>query len=509
MDSGPFNAVLQGIRRLASAEAASGLSDGELLQRFLANRDEDAFATLMHRHGRMVWAVCQRVLHHRHNAEDVFQATFLTLARKANSIRKQSSVASWLHGVAYRLARRLEAELIRQRTGAGNPASQPAGDPVEQVSGKEMQSVLDEELAALSARFRRPLVLCFLEGKTRDEAAASLGWSLSTFKRRLERGRQLLAARLRHRGFPLGVALVGAVVAGKSVWAAGPPSLFNSTCNAAAQVAAGKATAAVVSARVATLTEGMVKAMMLARLKLAASVVLAVLLLAGGAGLWTVHQMQAGETPTQTKPADKPAEADKSAALVKRGEYLVNQVARCGECHTPRDGRGGLDMSRHLQGAAIWFTPKSKVKGEWEDRAPDITAGGRGGKWSESKLTKFLMTGKDDEGEAPEAPMPAYKLSEEDARAVTAYLRSLPGKKQDGEKKKDTKKQDDEKDGEKKKDGKKKNDDEKDTKKKDTKKDDDEKDDEKKDTKKDDDEKKKDDKKREDRKKERRERDDD
>lgn len=109
-------------------------------------------------------------------------------------------------------------------------------------------------------------------------------------------------------------------------------------------------------------------------------------------------------------------------ALVKRGEYLVNEVARCGDCHTPRDPQGKLDFTRHLQGAPMWFKPTRA--GEWEDKAPDITMSGKAGKWTEDKMVKFLST-----GEKSDPPMPAYKLTVEDARAVTAYLRSLAGKK--------------------------------------------------------------------------------
>jgi len=120
----------------------------------------------------------------------------------------------------------------------------------------------------------------------------------------------------------------------------------------------------------------------------------------------------------------------KAGAIVKRGEYLVNVVARCGDCHTPRTDKGKLDMSRHLQGANMWFTPKVK-KGEFEDHAPDITNSGRAGKWNEAKMVKFLST-----GEKSDPPMPAYNLTVEDAEAVTAYLRSLPGRKA-GDKKRD------------------------------------------------------------------------
>lgn len=121
------------------------------------------------------------------------------------------------------------------------------------------------------------------------------------------------------------------------------------------------------------------------------------------------------------------------AALTKRGEYLVNQLARCGECHTPRDARGRLDMTRHLQGAPI--PARLKRRGEEDDdRAPDITMSGKAGRWGEDKMTRYLM-----KGEA-EGLMPAYRLTREDAAAITAYLRSLPGKggaKGDNERRKD------------------------------------------------------------------------
>jgi RNA polymerase sigma factor (sigma-70 family) len=298
MDAGPIQAVLQHVRRLAAVEEVRELSDAQLLERFLADRAEAAFAALLHRHGPMVWRVCRRALRHRQNAEDVFQATFLTLARKAAAIRKRASVACWLHGVAYRLARRVQAEQARNLL-PGPQATRPLPQgPAEQASGRELQAVLDEELGRLPEKCRAPLVLCYLEGLTRDEAAEHLGWSLGTLKRRLERGRKLLAARLTRRGAALGVALCGAVLGQDAVSAAVPPTLINSTCRAVALTAAGKAVTGALSAQVTALTEGMVKAMAMAKVKLAMAVILTVVTLAGGAGLWRAHRMQAGEPPT-------------------------------------------------------------------------------------------------------------------------------------------------------------------------------------------------------------------
>ena len=123
-------------------------------------------------------------------------------------------------------------------------------------------------------------------------------------------------------------------------------------------------------------------------------------------------------------PAAGQAKGDnKSDEALKRGAYLVNNVAQCGTCHTPRNSKGELDTTRHLQGAPIWFKP-TKIKFEkWEDTAPDLTQSGLASRWGEEKLVKFLSTG----GQA-DAPMPAFKLTVGDARAVVAYLRSLPGK---------------------------------------------------------------------------------
>jgi mono/diheme cytochrome c family protein len=110
-------------------------------------------------------------------------------------------------------------------------------------------------------------------------------------------------------------------------------------------------------------------------------------------------------------------------ARIERGAYLVNQIGQCAECHTPRDDKGNLDSNKHLQGGPLWFTSKINFK-KWETKVPDITSSGVAGKWSEERLVKFLST-----GEKVDMPMPAYRMAVDDAKAVTAYLRSLPGKK--------------------------------------------------------------------------------
>jgi RNA polymerase sigma factor (sigma-70 family) len=221
--------LLQTIRRLAVAAP----SDEQLLADFLSQRSDDAFAALIGRHGPMVLGVCRRILLDAHAAEDVFQATFLVLANRAGSIRQPASLAGFLHGVAYRLAYR-----ARQRPMQTLPAAvcDRAEGPGEELAWKEMLGILDHELNQLPDRYRAPLVLCYLEGRTQDEAARQLGWSLNTLRRRLAQGRQLLEARLRGRGVTLPAALAGLLAAGD---VAVPGSLRAATLTAACAQGAG------------------------------------------------------------------------------------------------------------------------------------------------------------------------------------------------------------------------------------------------------------------------------
>src|SRR5262249_22930203 len=154
----------------------------QLLQQFLANRDETAFAALVQRHGALVLGVCRSVLHHQQDAEDVSQATFLVLARKALTIRKQQAVSSWLHGVAYRLALKAKAQVNRRRVQEKQAAHQLSASTLDDLTWRELRAVLHEELQRLPEKYRAPLLLCYWEGRTRDEAAEQLGWAKGTLK---------------------------------------------------------------------------------------------------------------------------------------------------------------------------------------------------------------------------------------------------------------------------------------------------------------------------------------
>src|SRR5262249_54354144 len=159
-----------------------------------ARRDEAAFAELVRRYGPTVLSVCRSVLRHEQDAQDAFQATFLVLARRAASIRKQASVGSWLHGVARRLALRPRVAAARRGVHERQAAARPAAAPMDDLTWRELRRVLHEELGRLPEKQRVPLLLCYLEGKTQDEAARQLGWTAATLKGRLARGRQRLRA---------------------------------------------------------------------------------------------------------------------------------------------------------------------------------------------------------------------------------------------------------------------------------------------------------------------------
>jgi RNA polymerase sigma factor (sigma-70 family) len=206
-----------GLVRRVLSDSLSRLSDRQLLDRFAGVHDEAAFAAILDRHGPMILGVCRRLLSDAHLADDVLQATFLVLARKAGSIRRRESLASWLYGVAKRLARQARlaesARARREARVAGNRREAAERDP----GWDELLRVLDDELQRLPEKQRSPLILCYLEGRTQDEAARQLGLTLSTCHRRLERGRQMLRTRMVQRGATLGGGLCALFLAPTAV----------------------------------------------------------------------------------------------------------------------------------------------------------------------------------------------------------------------------------------------------------------------------------------------------
>jgi len=213
--------------------------DGQLLEQILAGRGEAAFEAVLRRHGPMVYRVCRRILHGEQDAEDAFQATFLVLARQARAVRKRESLAGWLHGVARRVALRAKAAAAardRHERRAGAPEAAPAED----VSWSEARALLDAELAQLPEKWRLPLILCYLEGRTQDEAAGQIGWSQRTLRRRLDEAREALGRRLARRGFAWPAALAAVLLSDCAAQAAPSPGLVGRTVEAGVALAAGK-----------------------------------------------------------------------------------------------------------------------------------------------------------------------------------------------------------------------------------------------------------------------------
>jgi RNA polymerase sigma factor (sigma-70 family) len=249
-------------------------TDAQLVERFIAMREEAAFECLVRRHGALVLRVCRRVLSDAHAAEDAFQATFLVLVRKAGSIRRHESVSSWLYGVAYRVARKARLHAARRQAQTGDLPDIAGAGPPEAGTG-ELRQVLDEELVRLAEKHRAPLVLCYLEGKTYGQAARELGMSEGSMSRRLAQAREELRQRLVQRGIALSSAGLAAALASEAK-AAVPAALIDATLLAAGTTATGT---------VAALVGGILMAPL--KFKLAAGLLMTLGTLAIGAGLAT------------------------------------------------------------------------------------------------------------------------------------------------------------------------------------------------------------------------------
>jgi RNA polymerase sigma factor (sigma-70 family) len=220
MARAPFRAVVRSLRGSAATAPAAEPTDQQLLSRFARGRDEAAFASLVGRHGPLVMGVCRRVLRNAADAEDAFQATFLVLARRAGLVAWRSSVGNWLHGTALRLARKLLVTNSRRRAREQRVQPKTEADATATAEWKELCTLLDGELRRLPTSERAALLACYFEGRTQDQAARELGWSLRTFQRRLERGRDLLRARLLRKGLPLPVAFLAGVLLNEGAAAA-------------------------------------------------------------------------------------------------------------------------------------------------------------------------------------------------------------------------------------------------------------------------------------------------
>jgi RNA polymerase sigma factor (sigma-70 family) len=292
--------VLRHARRLAGAEPAE---DAHLLEQFVRHRDAAAFAVLVRRHGGLVWCVCRRVLRHAQDVEDAFQATWLALARQAGSVRKPGALASWLHGTAYRIARKARSAAERREACPRVP-QRPAADPAHEAAWRELGRLVEDEVSRLPEKYRAVLLLCYWEGTTTEEAACRLGCPVGTVKTRLGKARQLLRERLARRGVTLPAGVLATLLAPAAADAVGSAL----AAQVAALVVGQAAGAGGASARVLALAKGGLPGTGLSKAKAALALLLLSAVAAGAGAL----ARQAPEAP-KAAPGGLKAAAAKGA----------------------------------------------------------------------------------------------------------------------------------------------------------------------------------------------------
>jgi RNA polymerase sigma factor (sigma-70 family) len=285
MASRRLDEVVRHLRQAVLPGGGAEPTDGELLECFVRRREGAALEALVRRHAPMVWGVCRRALPNHADAEDAFQATFLVLLRRAASVHPRERVPNWLHGVARRTALKARAVAARRRTRERQVPRMPEPAAVPREPPDDLPAVLDREVGRLPDKYRAAIVLCDLEDRTRAEAARQLGVPEGTVASRLARARELLARRLGRRGVvPPGGACV-------------PAPVLTSTIQAVSRGTASPAAAA--------LTEGVLKAMFLTKVKIATAAFLAVAALGMGVG-GLLRQAPAAGQPQAAPAAPRP-----------------------------------------------------------------------------------------------------------------------------------------------------------------------------------------------------------
>jgi RNA polymerase sigma factor (sigma-70 family) len=354
MPNPPLGSVLRQLRRLVGGAEGVESPDGQLLEQFATTRDERAFEELLARHGPMVYSVCRRVLDNDHDAADAYQATFLVLARKAGSIRKRGSVGSWLYGVAYRVARKSRTRGDRLLTLEEPVNPMCDADPTTPAVWNDLRGVLDDELNRLPAKYRDPLVLCYLEGQTHEQAAKSLGWPSGTMSRRVGRGLEWLRERLVRRGVTMPSAALAAALAGSSAQAVTPVGLSAATARAAVLFAQHAAIGNAASASVLALADGMLHSLQFARLKFFGLAVFALGLLSTAGVVYHSH----ASTPTLEK-ASGFSEADLDARL--QALQPTPAERRIDEIGWARDVREGLRLANEHNRPLFLFNHEGQI----------------------------------------------------------------------------------------------------------------------------------------------------
>jgi len=313
MPNSSMSTVILHLRKSMCLQDDAGQTDAQLLERFIEHRDEAAFAALVRRHGSMVMGVCLRVVRNHQDAEDAFQATFLVLVHKAASIASRGLLANWLYGVAYNTALKAKAANIKRQAKEKQVTEMP--DPPmggQQLWSDDLQALLDQELSRLPDRYRIPIILCDLEGKTRKEAAQQLGCPEGSLSSRLSRARVMLAKRLARHGLAVSGGSLATALSQNVASACVPTSVASATIKAATSYAAGQAATGIVSANVAALAQGVLRTMLLSKLKIG-TMWLLIGLIVFGAGFLIYQTATAQQSTVKQADEDTPKSPPKDA----------------------------------------------------------------------------------------------------------------------------------------------------------------------------------------------------
>jgi len=381
MATPPMSRVVRHLRRVAFLQEGERLKDEQLLESFLVRREDAAFEALVRRHGPMILGVCRRVLQDRHDAEDAFQATFLIFLRKAQDIAKRKSLASWLYEVAHRTALHARKSAARRRAKERQVEAMAQKQVTRDDAIQDMLPLLDQELSRLPDKYRVPIILCDLEGKTRKKAAEQLGLPEETLSTRLARARAMLAKRLARHGTTLSGTAVALAVSQNMASASVPPSLVSSTVKIGALVVAGKTgVAGVISAKVLALTEGVVRMMLLTKLKTMVAVMVLVGMGAFGGGVlvqqaartFAADEVNQGAIPAKSEKAvgDLPVQEPKLEKPKLRATLMGHNLAVIRVAYSP-DGKT-LASASHDKTIKLWDVTTGQEKATLKGHADKV-----------------------------------------------------------------------------------------------------------------------------------------
>jgi RNA polymerase sigma factor (sigma-70 family) len=364
------------LRRL-TARYGDSATDHELLQRFVARREESAFAALVERHAAMVLGLCRSILRNHHDAEDIFQAVFLVLARKAGSIRKGDCVGSWLYAVAYRLAHKARVRAGKRHVCERRAAMPAEQTPMDEVTWGELRDILHEEVSRLPEKYRAAVVLCYWEGRTHEQAGQQLGCAKSTIKDRLEKARAMLRKRLARRGLMLPAAWFAASLS-EGTSAAVSVELVQTTVRGALLFSLGQMPEGIVSSKAVACAQSALQTMLVSKLKYGLALVLMLGVLGGGAGMTAFYKMAAPENePEASATAAEPK--NEPEALATEEPLPPGTVARLGTLRFRHsDSIWGIDIGKDgtsiLSAAGkavyVWDLDSGKERRRLQHRSP-------------------------------------------------------------------------------------------------------------------------------------------